>query len=1294
MLMSQKKYALDLLEKAHMANCNPTRTPVDTESKLGSDGDPISDPTLYRSLAGSLISYTDVDWAGCPTTRRSTYGYCVFLGDNLLSWSTKRQHTLSGSSAEAEYRGVANVVAKTAWLRNLLRELHAPLLSATLVYCDNVRVLYVPSRYQYADIFTKGLPSALFEEFRTSLSVRPSSAQTAGAYYRLTLYLDHLDMNLSEYLSQAITYDMDVLVSKKIGPPKKRYCNDFFVDKMVDWVEMEGVEARTSTKDKGKEKVSEDASDVVKTRRCIVEVDSETKYESDDDSDYQSDKSVDYLNPGEDELIKLRNRIKANRKAKAKAKNKPDEEMNEPNKKNSMPADNVRGKTFKKHDIYMNELLKSLKTADKDGITEDPFISVEKHVERYPMYDETTHRRLRKPKAGEKYASVAQFKECLTYYALANGFSLWYERSGEVRVVAKCGQRPPRVPAPEKAKLRKQTKYPCASSDDLPKCPWRCYARWMTDEKTFQCISLNDEHTCVRNFNFGTLVNYKWIAKIFSDKIRANPNIRLCDLADLVMKKYKCKVSLNQCTNAKKYALIEYEKSIGEHYSMLRSYGKAILDSNHGSTVKLGVIVNPDGKTYFDMFYVCFARLADGWKAGCRKIIALDGCFLKSPNQGEILTTIGRDENNHIYPVAWAVVNVENNDNWTWFLELLKEDLYCSRGNGLTLISDQHKGLIESVKDVMPNAEHMQCARHIYENFRLQYPGLEYSNRDGFSECFNSVIVNVRHKPLLTMQEAIRVILLERMNKMREISRKWNPRVCPNIKKRLEWLKEQQRFWHVILAGRNLYEVRSESEGFTVDEDMYFVAFYNYVKPVLGMNLWPGQSLYSSVLPPKPRKMPGRPRNKRIRDTGEGGSSTRAFKVGSQGSCSNCKKPGHNKSSCKEPVVEQTPKPKEVVGRPRKKQPVDDFKDVDVVQRGPVRDEGARGTKGGAIRSRSRGGATGSKGGASGSIGRGAGGSGGASGLRGRGTAGSRGGASGSIGRGVGGSKRKLVSTAGTQKRQGKKKVGTYGFAKWFGLNPDEFYFKMSNSKTVNGVHKQALEMLLAHVMTTLGSIRFFQYSSGQPPPESLTYLLVEQLLAVSLMLLESLLTTEAILVSFMLAVEWHVLSVLVESVSFFFFVLLNRNRSLPIHRQAPAFVEQATEQQILVTGIKVVDLLAPYQRGGKIGLFGGAGVGKTVHIMELINNVAKAHGGFSVFAGVGDRTREGNDLYREMMESGVIKLGEGSCEDELQKTADCMGMCSSLSRNQYEKDCGNLPQKVSQNGWLQSRSENMGAYN
>jgi len=101
----------------------------------------------------------------------------------------------------------------------------------------------------------------------------------------------------------------------------------------------------------------------------------------------------------------------------------------------------------------------------------------------------------------------------------------------------------------------------------------------------------------------------------------------------------------------------------------------------------------------------------------------------------------------------------------------------------------------------------------------------------------------------------------------------------------------------------------------------------------------------------------------------------------------------------------------------------------------------------------------------------------------------------------------------------------------------------------------------------------------------------------------------------------------------------INAKSEMPIHAEAPLFVDQSTEAEILVTGIKVVDLLAPYAKGGKIGLFGGAGVGKTVLIMELINNVAKAHGGYSVFAGVGERTREGNDLYHEMIEGGVIKI-------------------------------------------------------
>merc|ERR1719313_695439 len=109
----------------------------------------------------------------------------------------------------------------------------------------------------------------------------------------------------------------------------------------------------------------------------------------------------------------------------------------------------------------------------------------------------------------------------------------------------------------------------------------------------------------------------------------------------------------------------------------------------------------------------------------------------------------------------------------------------------------------------------------------------------------------------------------------------------------------------------------------------------------------------------------------------------------------------------------------------------------------------------------------------------------------------------------------------------------------------------------------------------------------------------------------------------------------------------VKHEKTYPIHRDSPSFTDQVTTEELLITGIKVLDVMCPFLKGGKVGLFGGAGVGKTVLIMELINNIAKAHGGFSVFAGVGERTREGNDLYKEMIESGVIKLGDQATDSK-----------------------------------------------
>ncbi|GJW23965.1 pentatricopeptide repeat-containing protein [Tanacetum coccineum] len=372
-----------------------------------------------------------------------------------------------------------------------------------------------------------------------------------------------------------------------------------------------------------------------------------------------------------------------------------------------------------------------------------------------------------------------------------------------------------------------------------------------------------------------------------------------------------------------------------------------------------------------------------------------------------------RDANNHIFPVAWAIVNVENKDNWSWFLDLLGDDLEMPTGQGLTLMSDQHKGLIEAVKEVMPYAEHRQCARHIYEGFRKLYSGVEFrllfwaaakatypglfnkimekikranpnaydyllkkepktwsrayfhlgtnceAVENGFSECFNSVILSVRSKPLITMLEAIRVIVLERMHIMRNLCDKWTADICPNIQKRLEITKDQHRFWHVIPTGGNLFEVRNGSEAFGVDEDRrncscrlwqlsglpcchaiavifklnrmvedyvpdcyrkqaFYDTYHQYLTPVGGMTFWPDCSDMSRVLPPKLRTMPRRPKKKRIRADHENKNPNKVSKAGVTMTCTNCHQKGHNKKGCKNPTVVLPPKPPTKKVRPRK----------------------------------------------------------------------------------------------------------------------------------------------------------------------------------------------------------------------------------------------------------------------------------------------------------------------------------------------------------------------------------------
>ncbi|CAI9268484.1 unnamed protein product [Lactuca saligna] len=229
--------------------------------------------------------------------------------------------------------------------------------------------------------------------------------------------------------------------------------------------------------------------------------------------------------------------------------------------------------------------------------------------------------------------------------------------------------------------------------------------------------------------------------------------------------------------------------------------------------------------------------------------------------RGQLLSAIGRDANNHIYPIAWAVVLVESKETWKWFIDLLIEDLGMGVGHGLTLISDQHKGLLEAVKERVPAAEHRQCARHICANF---------------------------------------------LKRQKIKGQSWDLTICPTIRLKLSKLKDLQRFWKVIPSGYQQYEVRLGYDAYVVDigsrtcacrtwqltgypcvhgyaciaslnrdveeyvspwftTSMYLNCYRNTINPLNGSDMWPHVD-YISPLPPKRRRLPGIPSTKRKRD--------------------------------------------------------------------------------------------------------------------------------------------------------------------------------------------------------------------------------------------------------------------------------------------------------------------------------------------------------------------------------------------------------------------------------------------
>ncbi|KAK8635693.1 hypothetical protein V6N13_004418 [Hibiscus sabdariffa] len=305
-----------------------------------------------------------------------------------------------------------------------------------------------------------------------------------------------------------------------------------------------------------------------------------------------------------------------------------------------------------------------------------------------------------------------------------------------------------------------------------------------------------------------------------------------------------------------------------DQYSKLPKYYGELRKRNHGSSTVLHL-----DRSLFQSVYICINALKDGFLAGCKPVISVDGCWLKGNYGGHLLTAVGIDANDCIYPIAYVIVDRENCNNWGWFLNLLASDLNIENSHAWTFMSDRQKGLISIVQSLFSDFEHRFCVRHMYQNFVktsehggktlkdylwaaawASYPGeFNYwmnkiektsdsaykwlknkpaqewsrSHFSTFSKCdmllnnlcesFNSSIVDVRDKPILTMLEAISSKLMKRIYKRRDAMKRYNGSICPKIQKKLDKLKIE--FFNYIpdWSGGYTFQVRCPSTQFVVD---------------------------------------------------------------------------------------------------------------------------------------------------------------------------------------------------------------------------------------------------------------------------------------------------------------------------------------------------------------------------------------------------------------------------------------------------------------------------------------------
>nr|KAJ0204105.1 hypothetical protein LSAT_V11C500286440 [Lactuca sativa] len=451
-------------------------------------------------------------------------------------------------------------------------------------------------------------------------------------------------------------------------------------------------------------------------------------------------------------------------------------------------------------------------------------------------------------KLNSKFPNVIAFRRALNHYAIIKEFEYVIEKSDLTRLTACCEDK---------------------------KCEWRIHASVTQDGVTFEIKKFVETHSCTRSNKCGNKhATQGWISDVVTDKLKSDGDVSPANLQTWLMQTYNVNVPYMRVFRGREQAYKDMYGNWDDSYVNVYDFKQELEKRNPGSVVEIDLQTIGD-KKHFQRFFISLTACSKGFLAGCRPYIGIDACHLKGKFNGVLAAATGIDGNRHMFPVAYGVLESENTKSWTWFLKLLQKAI--GTPDGLVISSDMQKGLGAAITQVYPNAEHRECIRHLYNNFKKHFRGeyfmtklwgaartysvskhdrllneiasksedaILYLNENhnkiwsrskfgtlvkcdyitnNISETFNSWVGDIRYKPVLDLLDAIREKLMKRFDKKRRINL-GEFEVCRSSDNRAE-VKYKGKRWEVILDEKKCSCRRWQVTGLPCVHAAAFIAF-------------------------------------------------------------------------------------------------------------------------------------------------------------------------------------------------------------------------------------------------------------------------------------------------------------------------------------------------------------------------------------------------------------------------------------------------------------------------------------